>query len=98
MEGAGPIGLVRRDGRLATLTIGQRGQALTVTVCSGARRYTGRGTLDPSAATMTLSWPMLGAGAIRVTGALQRGGRRLIGLWSDTRGDDGGMVLVRVGR
>ena len=38
------------------------------------------------------------AGIVRFTGTVQRGGARILGLWSDGHGDDGGALLIRLPR
>ena len=96
LQGTGPAGLVAAGGRLAIIQIRQTGRALSVTLRSGAHRYAATGSY--TAPTVRFTWRMPAAGLVRFTGTVQRGGSRILGLWSDGHGDDGGALLVRLPR
>ena len=96
MEGTGPAGFVAAGGRGATVVIHQRGHTLTVSIQSGGKRYSATGASYWPQPRITFKWQMRSVGAVHFDGALQKGHARVLGQWSDARGDDGGALLVRV--
>ena len=95
LEGTGPAGLLSAHGRLGTLTIRQQGRTLGGTLQSGDRRSALSGSVSGVPPHVLLSWQMPHGGRIRFSGTLQRG-TRIVGVWSDAHGDDGGAFLVRL--
>lgn len=96
MEGTGPAGLVASKGRLATLIIRQHGHTLTGTLRAGSHTYPLTGFYYYPKPTLTLKRQLPHVGVVHLSGTLQRGATRVLGLWSDARGDDVGTILVRV--
>jgi hypothetical protein len=98
MEGTGPAGFVAAGGRIATLAIHQRGRELVVQIRSGRATYTAKGTSYLPNSRVSLTWRMATVGAVRFDGTIQSGSTRVLGEWTDSRGDDGGALLVRLSR
>jgi hypothetical protein len=97
LEGTGPAGLVNLGGRIGTLRLRQHGHTLTFTLTSGRHHYPGTGVAAWPPPRLALTWRMPTVGIVRFAGGVQAGGR-VLGQWSDGHGDDGGALLVRVGR
>ncbi|HUY56148.1 MAG TPA: hypothetical protein VMV23_13445 [Candidatus Nanopelagicaceae bacterium] len=97
LEGTGPAGLVNSGGRIGVLHLRQHGHALTFTLTSGRHRYGGSGVATWPPPRLTLTWRMPGVGLVRFSGGTLVHGR-ILGQWSDGHGDDGGTLLVRLGR
>ena len=97
-EGTGPSGLVAHGPRLATLTLHQHGHALTGVERTGNHSYALLGTYYYPKPDITLRYSLKHLAAVRFSGALQHGGTRILGQWTDARGNDGGAILVKVVR
>jgi hypothetical protein len=97
LYGTGPAGLVAKSGRLASMQIRQRGHTLTVTLHTGSLSYPATGIYYWLQPRVTLKWRMNQVGEVHFQGEVQAGGSRILGQWSNARGDDGGAYLTRIG-
>lgn len=96
--GTAPPGFVRTGTEVARLTLNLQGERLRALVVTGKHRYTVGAQYATARRELLLTVPA-SAGKVRLQatlGAGTAGAGRMLGLWSDTHGDDGGFVLLRV--
>lgn len=93
--GTAPPGVVRHGAEVARLTLTlQRGRRRAL-VLTGPHRYTASGQYSAARHQLLLT-VHTAKGLVRLQATPGPGSARMIGTWSDTRGDDGGFVLLRL--
>ncbi|MDQ2827637.1 MAG: hypothetical protein M3Y74_01090 [Chloroflexota bacterium] len=96
--GTAPPGFVRTGTEVARLTFSLDHGSLRALVATGKRRYTVASQYVAAQHEILLTVPA-SRGKVRLQatlGAGSMGAARMLGIWSDTHGDDGGFVLLRL--
>ena len=93
--GTAPPGFVRQGTEVARLTLRLQHGRLQALVATGRHRYTADGRYVAARHELLLSVPT-SAGLVRLRATAGQRDTRMIGIWSDAHGDDGGFVLLRV--
>ncbi len=93
--GTAPPGFVRTGTEVARLTLTLQRGRLHALVSTGKHRYNADGRYSAAQHQLLLSVPTT-AGRVRLQATLGQHDARMLGIWSDTHGDDGGFVLLRV--
>jgi len=96
--GTAPPGFTRQGTEVARLTFSLSHGRLQALVATGKQQYNATGQYV-AAKQQVLLTVLTGAGIVRLQATLgqgRAGTARMIGVWSDTHGDDGGFVLLRV--
>ncbi len=92
--GTTPPGFTRQGTQVARLTLSYQHRILRAVVVTGVHRYVTTGQYSALRHELLLIVRTT-KGTVRLQATLWTGEQRMIGTWSDTRGDDGGFVLVR---
>jgi len=95
LVGTTPPGFVRQGVQVARVTLTMSGGHLHGLVLTGSHRYTAPAQYAASHRELRLTIHTV-KGIVRLQATLWKDGKRMIGTWYDTRGDDGGFVLVRL--
>ena len=96
--GTAPPGFTRQGTEVARLTFSLQRGHLQALVSTGKQRYNANGQYVAAKHEVLLTVPTR-AGVVHLQATLgqgRAGAARMIGVWSDTHGDDGGFVLLRV--
>lgn len=93
--GTAPPGFVRHGAEVARLTLTLQHGHLHALVLAGTHRYTATAQYSAPHHQLLLTVHTV-KGLVRVQATPGPGSGRMIGTWSDTRDDDGGVVLVRL--
>lgn len=96
--GTAPPGFVRQGTEVARLTFRLQRGRLFVLVATGKQRYNVAGQYVAAKHEILLTVPAK-PGIVHLQATLgqgRAGAARMIGLWSDAHGDDGGFVLLRL--
>jgi len=96
--GTAPPGFVRQGTDVAQLTLSLQRGRLYALVTTGKHRYASDGRYVAAQRQLLLTVRTSG-GVVRLQatlGAGSAGAARMLGIWSDTHGDDGGFVLLHV--
>jgi len=93
--GTAPPGFTRQGTEVARLTLSLQRGRLYALVTTGKHRYNVGAQYVTAKHELLVTVPA-SRGKVRLQATLERGAARMIGLWSDTHGDDGGFVLLRI--
>ena len=96
--GTAPPGFVRTGTEVARLTFSLQRGRLHALVTTGKHRYNVGGQYVAARRELLVTVPA-SRGKVRLQATLGTGSvgaARMLGIWSDTHGDDGGFVLLRV--
>jgi len=96
--GTAPPGFTRQGTEVARLTFSLQRGRLRALVATGKQRYNATGQYVAAKQQVLLTVPTrVGVVHLQATlGQGRAGAARMIGVWSDTHGDDGGFVLLRL--
>jgi len=93
--GTAPPGFTRQGTEVARLTFSLRRGRLYALVTTGKHRYASDGRYVAARHELLVTVPT-SRGKVSLQATLERSAARMIGLWSDAHGDDGGFVLLRI--
>ncbi len=94
LQGTAPPGFVRSGTTVARVILSMHGSAVQGEVTTGSHHYPTIGTYSTRQHLLRLTLHTV-KGVVHLEATLLTGNGRMVGTWSDSRGDDGGIVWVR---
>ena len=95
LVGTTPSGFVRHGAQVALITITEQKGKLHGQVMTGHHHYAASATYSSKPRQLALTIHTI-KGLVRLQATLARDGKRMIGTWYDSHGNDGGIVLIRI--